>query len=750
MYKNLSYFKKCSCLFIGASLMIIILGLNVMWNFSINISSSFYSSYSSSNFLLSTNLAYDRDYARFDYDKPEKKTFNNLELSNLYHNRMIENYKLFERKIDLSNIHYINSHRSGWNYATNMLELLHRNGGITVIDFIDHYFGYLSHNQPQDIIDKEFTLDHIWIGFWHNPPNMPLWYDYINSPQSVLSQIHFNKSLEYCRGIFVFSYYHYQWLRNYIPLFIPISVVFHPTQLILVQFSWENWLNNEKKKVIQLGWWIRKMTSIYRLNTTYEKMWLYGSEAAFRLLKLEKQQEHHYFNNYINSATGSEVKVINPVNNGEYDILLANNIVFIDLFDSSANNALIECIVRNTPIVITRLPATMEYLGSSYPLFFNTLEEASSLIHNETVLFEGHRYLLEHPELSERISGVHFRDSIAQSEVYSNLFIPKLDLSKVYLNFDHRSGWTYAMKGLKEFERKNHRGIRVIEFIENQFGWKTQGLSLEEDMEDLILHKSWIGFWHNPPNQPEFFEAKETSPSALLEKNILKRSLSHCRGIFVFAKYMQNYLRDKLPMNIPISVLFHPTETNVPKFEWKKYKENSDKLLIQLGWWLRKMNHFYLLKLFRSDMRKMWLYNNANAIKFFKAEQNALQINESQIMMDSIETPLRLSNDEYDQYLTRNIVFLDLYDSTCNNAIIESIVRATPLVINYLPPIVEYLGENYPLYFTTLEEASILISNDTALLAGHEYLISKPYLTERLKLESFIQSIYHSQVYSSL
>ena len=30
----------------------------------------------------------------------------------------------------------------------------------------------------------------------------------------------------------------------------------------------------------------------------------------------------------------------------------------------------------NTPIVINRLPAVVEYLGADYPFYFNSLEEA--------------------------------------------------------------------------------------------------------------------------------------------------------------------------------------------------------------------------------------------------------------------------------------------------------------------------------------------------------------------------------------
>ena len=76
----------------------------------------------------------------------------------------------------------------------------------------------------------------------------------------------------------------------------------------------------------------------------------------------------------------SDVLIIENLNNDDYDMLLSKNIVFIHLINASAVNTIIECIVRNTPIIVNRLPATTELLGEHYPLFYNTVEEASELL----------------------------------------------------------------------------------------------------------------------------------------------------------------------------------------------------------------------------------------------------------------------------------------------------------------------------------------------------------------------------------
>jgi hypothetical protein len=108
------------------------------------------------------------------------------------------------------------------------------------------------------------------------------------------------------------------------------------------------------------------------------------------------------------------------LDNIEYDRLLAENIVFLDLYDSSANNALVECIVRGTPVVVNRLPAVMEYLGPDYPLYFDDLDEAGAKAEDDRLVLAAHRYLMAH-SVRARLSGRHFLKSIAESRIYRAL-----------------------------------------------------------------------------------------------------------------------------------------------------------------------------------------------------------------------------------------------------------------------------------------------------------------------------------------
>jgi hypothetical protein len=97
----------------------------------------------------------------------------------------------------------------------------------------------------------------------------------------------------------------------------------------------------------------------------------------------------------IENITLSDVPIKYLDDFNEFDILYSENIIFVNLFDASANTTVIECIVRNTPIVINRLEAVEDYLGKDYPLFFNDINEVPMLLNNYKKIYDAYLYLKE-------------------------------------------------------------------------------------------------------------------------------------------------------------------------------------------------------------------------------------------------------------------------------------------------------------------------------------------------------------------
>ena len=66
--------------------------------------------------------------------------------------------------------------------------------------------------------------------------------------------------------------------------------------------------------------------------------------------------------------------------------------MFIDLIEASACNTLIECIVRNTPILIRPLPSVVERLGKDYPMYWNDYTDIYNLLKYDNIK-KTHEYL---------------------------------------------------------------------------------------------------------------------------------------------------------------------------------------------------------------------------------------------------------------------------------------------------------------------------------------------------------------------
>ena len=305
------------------------------------------------------------------------------------------------------------SHRSGWSYALQSLGGLHNEEGLIFESFIEKKFvwgtddGEWCSGKPRPYLDD-------WVGFIHVPPRVPRWFMSNQSNFQVLSSPLFEKSIPSCRGLFCLSDYHRQYLRKLID--VPISVTFHPTEIPERQFSIDEFNENPTKRLIQVGWWLRKLNAINFVQTNLKKT-LLGVEDYWKsiLLIRERCVYNLNFESYSN-----DVDLMGFVSNEKYDELLCANIVFVDFYDTSANNLVIECIARGTPIVVPKHPAVVEYLGKDYPLYFNDYSEISKLTKDFSRLTLTSEYLKQ-PEIRWRVSNEAFLSGILNSEVMNSI-----------------------------------------------------------------------------------------------------------------------------------------------------------------------------------------------------------------------------------------------------------------------------------------------------------------------------------------
>lgn len=151
----------------------------------------------------------------------------------------------------------------------------------------------------------------------------------------------------------------------------------------------------------------------------------------------------------------------------------------------------------------------------------------------------------------------------------------------------------------------------------------------------------------------------------------------------------------------------------------------------------------YFIEWLENDHRikDIILSNNTVYVDLKDNSRGKSFLEEINALIDSTKTIQYMDNNEYDELLSKNIVFLHLIDAAAVNTIIECVVRNTPILVNKIPGVVEILGDWYPMYYdqTHIQNNTIgkVLSSQNIKLA-HKYL-SKMDKT-RFKMSSFIDS----------
>ena len=105
----------------------------------------------------------------------------------------------------------------------------------------------------------------------------------------------------------------------------------------------------------------------------------------------------------------------------------------------------------------------------------------------------------------------------------------------------------------------------------------------------------------------------------------------------------------------------------------------------------------------------------------------------------SVIKKIRVSNENYNNFFSNKIVFLDLYSSTANNVIVEAIKANNPIIINRLESVEAYLGKEYSLFYDELSEVTKFLERDDLILKAVNYL--KNLDKNKFSIENMIKNI---------
>lgn len=269
-------------------------------------------------------------------------------------------------------------HRWGWYNTLKHLSVLHTETGILFDDFVEQNFCY---NSNPEVYNEP------WVGIFHHPVNPPYFSNPRENLDTMLDSSAFKKSSKHLKLAIAMS----NELANYLRkrLKCKVIMIHHPIGGNPPKFSFYNFIKNKDKSIIQVGNYLRNTSIIHQIDTNFSKVkivsgleWL--KNYSIRVNMYWRNSNRKYFN---------DVKELNFQTPSQFDKLLSENIIISEYFALSASNTILDCIIRNTPIIINRTSAAEDYLGKNYPLFFENIDEIKYF--NSKSFLNAYNYLIE-------------------------------------------------------------------------------------------------------------------------------------------------------------------------------------------------------------------------------------------------------------------------------------------------------------------------------------------------------------------
>lgn len=293
----------------------------------------------------------------------------------------------------------VGAHRSGWPYAMRSLRrLCGPHGRVLLDDYVERTFHFAT-------VSEHVPHSSPWVAICHHPPEAPAWFP-TTDLRRVIATPAFIESLADLRLVIALAPHVAEWMRG--TLKVEAVSVGHPSARSRLTWSQAKYLDT--RTVVQVGYYMRNLLAIHQLRTPAGISKLEIRTAEPWVMRARGLCERHYSSR---PQLGT-VRIVERLSSRDYDNLLASCVVFVELIDAVANNTVLECIARNTPIVVNRLPGTEHYLGRSYPLFYDDIGSATELLTDDNVM-EAHEYLKRLPK--KWLAASEFARSIAEAAV---------------------------------------------------------------------------------------------------------------------------------------------------------------------------------------------------------------------------------------------------------------------------------------------------------------------------------------------
>jgi len=276
----------------------------------------------------------------------------------------------------------------------------------------------------------------------------------------------------------------------------------------------------------------------------------------------------------------------------------------------------------------------------------------------------------------------------------------------------HFNGWVSIIESLcKNFSRKD--------FILHPF-LDRDTLFFSDNLKAL-KGKPWMGIIHFPTHGAPLMHPNINSVNVVKYINASEYK-EKCNGLITLTAKSQKIL--SAITDIPIYRAWHPKSVDNYEFKVEKYFKRPT--LRHPGKAYRNFTPYFTLntklnKVIHIQPECSWQIDHNLEIDGKLTSDYQVEINKT-----------FLPNKQYIKNLTTSIGFGYYFDCEASNAILEHLMTHTPIIVNRLPSIEEYLGSDYPMYYENIS------SDPDRFLLNRSFIhdVSK-YLKSRSQMREF-------------
>jgi len=272
------------------------------------------------------------------------------------------------------------------------------------------------------------------------------------------------------------------------------------------------------------------------------------------------------------------------------------------------------------------------------------------------------------------------------------------------------------------------------------------GVKFVGEIETILTPNTNVGLFNSPwgciatasTHVPTWYKKNVLNYVQLFSSPMMKQISANCKCILTFSETLANDL-SKLT-DKPVKNIMHPLPVSKRKWSPEKYISINPKQIVQPGQSMRCLHAIFMLP--KSGLKKTLLSTTCDPEKL-----NSLLSVEEEELGNEFRKPMLKSVDivyddetNIENWYDGSIFFLHLYDASADLIVLKCIADNVPLLVNRLPSMIEYLGVDYPLFYSCYNEAIEKAKDTDLIIQAHEYL--KKRSTEHcFSLDYFISSI---------